>query len=52
LLDGWRRFESMHEISPDKIRELEEIELRDSVFPDLDPELWATTEAVLHHARR
>jgi len=32
--------------------QLEAIEVRDSVFPDIDPELWATSHGVLHHARR
>ncbi|HEX9254974.1 MAG TPA: 1,4-alpha-glucan branching protein domain-containing protein, partial [Candidatus Angelobacter sp.] len=51
LLDTWRRFEATHQIPADKIQELEAIEVRDSVFPEIDPELWATTEAVLQHAR-
>lgn len=51
LLDTWRRFEVTHQIPADKIQELEAIEVRDSVFPEIDPELWATTEAVLQHAR-
>jgi 1,4-alpha-glucan branching enzyme len=51
LLDTWRRFEATHQIPPEKLRELEEIELRDSVFPQIDPELWATSQAVLDHAR-
>jgi 1,4-alpha-glucan branching enzyme len=42
LLDGWRRFEATHQVPPEKIAELETIERRDSVFPDLDPERWAT----------
>jgi 1,4-alpha-glucan branching enzyme len=51
LLDTWRRFEVTHQIPAEKIHELEAIEVRDSVFPDIDPELWASTEAVLQHAR-
>ena len=51
LLDTWRRFESTRQISAEKLQELEAIELRDSVFPAIDPELWATTHGVLHHAR-
>ena len=51
LLDTWRRFESTRQIPAEKIQELEAIEVRDSVFPDIDPELWAATEAVLQHAR-
>ncbi|HEY3768639.1 MAG TPA: 1,4-alpha-glucan branching protein domain-containing protein [Candidatus Angelobacter sp.] len=50
LLDTWRRFETTHQISAVRIQELEAIEVRDSVFPDIEPELWATTEAVLAHA--
>jgi 1,4-alpha-glucan branching enzyme len=51
LLDTWRRFEATHQISAEKMQELEAIELRDSVFPEIDPELWASTQPVLHHAR-
>jgi 1,4-alpha-glucan branching enzyme len=51
LLDTWRRFEMTHQISPEKLQELEAIEVRDSVFPEIEPELWATTEAVLEHAQ-
>ncbi len=50
LLDTWRRFEVTHQIPADKLQELEAIELRDSVFPEIDPDLWAKTEAVLEHA--
>jgi 1,4-alpha-glucan branching enzyme len=42
LLDGWRRFEATHQVPPEKIQELEAIELRDSVFPNVDPERWAS----------
>jgi 1,4-alpha-glucan branching enzyme len=52
LLDTWRRFEATHQISLQKLQELEEIELRDSVFPDIDPELWGTTHGVLSQIRR
>ena len=41
LLDIWRRFEATKEIPADKLPELEKIELRDFVFPDIKPELWA-----------
>jgi 1,4-alpha-glucan branching enzyme len=51
LLDTWRRFEATRQISAEKLVELEAIELRDSVFPDIDPDLWATAHAVLDHAR-
>jgi len=51
LLDTWRRFESTRQIPPEKLQELEAIEMRDSVFPQIEPELWASTEPVLHQAR-
>ena len=41
LLDIWRRFEATKEIPSDKLQELEKIEQRDFVFPDIKPELWA-----------
>jgi 1,4-alpha-glucan branching enzyme len=43
LLDGWRRFEATHQVAPEKIKELEAIELRDSVFPGIEPDRWATS---------
>lgn len=43
LLDTWRRFEATHRIPAEKLQELEEIEVRDSIFPEIDPELWSTT---------
>ncbi len=43
LLDIWRRFESTHQVPAERIHELEAIELRDSVFPNIEPERWATT---------
>ena len=51
LLDTWRRFEATHQIALEKLQELEAIELRDSVFPDIEPELWSTTHGVLSHVR-
>lgn len=42
LLDGWRRFETTRQVPQEKIEELEAIELRDSVFPGIEPERWAT----------
>ena len=42
LLDIWRRFEATHQIPPDKLADLEKIELRDGVFPNIEPEQWAT----------
>jgi len=52
LLDIWRRFEATHQVPAEKIRELEAIEVRDSVFPEIEPERWATTgaEALLQHS--
>lgn len=44
LLDSWRRFEATREVSSEKILELEAIELRDSVFPELQPERWASAK--------
>lgn len=52
LLDTWRRFEATHKISGEKLLELEAIELRDFVFPDINPDLWATNAAVLEHSQR
>jgi 1,4-alpha-glucan branching enzyme len=51
LLDTWRRFEATRQISAEKLQELEEIELRDSVFPEIDPELWGTSHTVLTNSR-
>jgi 1,4-alpha-glucan branching enzyme len=42
LLDSWRRFEATHQVSPERVAELEAIEVRDSVFPELEPSRWAT----------
>ncbi len=41
LLDAWRRFEVTKDVSGDAMKELEVIETRDNVFPDIRPELWA-----------
>jgi 1,4-alpha-glucan branching enzyme len=51
LLDTWRRFEATRQISAEKLQELETIELRDSVFPEIDPELWGTSHTVLTNSR-
>ena len=45
LLDGWRRFEATHQVPAEKIKELEAIELRDSVFAGIEPECWATNSS-------
>jgi len=42
LLDIWRRFETLRQIPEDKLHELEAIELRDSIFPGIEPERWAS----------
>jgi 1,4-alpha-glucan branching enzyme len=41
LLDAWRRFEVTRQVGAEAMKELEAIEQRDNVFPDLKPELWA-----------
>ncbi|HEY6350040.1 MAG TPA: 1,4-alpha-glucan branching protein domain-containing protein [Candidatus Angelobacter sp.] len=41
LLDIWRRFEATHQVPSDKLSDLETIEQRDCVFPDIEPEMWA-----------
>ena len=38
----WQHFESGSPVTPEQIARLEAIELRDSIFPDIDPSLWAT----------
>ncbi|MBI2677442.1 MAG: DUF1957 domain-containing protein [Candidatus Koribacter versatilis] len=40
LLDVWRRFESTGAFSPEGLHTLEEIEQRDSVFPDISPQAY------------
>ncbi|GGA74993.1 1,4-alpha-glucan-branching protein [Edaphobacter acidisoli] len=37
----WQTFESTGSITPEQETRLAEIETRDNVFPDIDPELWA-----------
>jgi 1,4-alpha-glucan branching enzyme len=44
LLDTWGRFEATRQVPADKLAELEKIELRDSVFPNIAPERWATIQ--------
>jgi hypothetical protein len=43
LLDTWQCFAATRKIPENKLHELEAIELRDSVFPNIDPALWAGT---------
>ena len=38
----WQHFEANNEISPEQQSRLEAIELRDNIFPDIDPSFWAT----------
>jgi len=47
LLDIWRRFEATRQIPADKVTELEAIEKRDCVFPNLEPETWASTKELV-----
>ncbi|PYP87530.1 MAG: DUF1957 domain-containing protein [Candidatus Angelobacter sp. Gp1-AA117] len=42
LLDIWRRYQATRRISPELQHELQKIEDRDCVFPDIEPEHWAT----------
>jgi 1,4-alpha-glucan branching enzyme len=46
LLDIWRRFEGTHHFPSDRLHELETIEKRDFVFPNIQPERWASKQAV------
>jgi len=41
LLDAWRRFESTKQIPAEAQKTLAEIEQRDSVFPELTPDVYA-----------
>jgi 1,4-alpha-glucan branching enzyme len=41
LLDAWRRYEATLEIPPEAVKTLAEIEQRDSVFPELTPDVYA-----------
>ena len=38
----WQHLEANHSITSEQEERLAAIELRDSIFPDLDPSLWAT----------
>ncbi len=38
----WQTYESTGSINDEQQRRLAEIELRDSIFPDLDPSFWST----------
>jgi 1,4-alpha-glucan branching enzyme len=37
----WQHLEAHHSITPEQEERLAAIELRDSIFPDIDPDLWA-----------
>ncbi len=39
--DIWQSFETQGSITPEQERRLSEIELRDGIFPHIDPGLWA-----------
>ena len=41
LIDAWRRFESVGQVSPECLAMLEKIEDLDGVFSDVNPDLWA-----------
>ena len=45
LLDIWRRFEATRQVPADKLPDLEQIERRDCVFPDIEPERWARKDS-------
>ena len=51
LLDIWRRFEATHQVPADKLPDLETIEQRDCVFPEIEPEQWASTPEFVHTGR-
>lgn len=41
LIDAWRRYDATGEVPAEAVKQLEEVEKRDSVFADIQPELWA-----------
>ena len=41
LLEGWKQFESTKQIPQEVEHTLSAIEARDSIFPELQPELWS-----------
>jgi 1,4-alpha-glucan branching enzyme len=45
VLEMWRQFEMTGTLKPDFDERLAAIELRDSVFADIDPSLWARKDA-------
>lgn len=47
LLDIWRRFEATKHVPVEKLPELEAIEQRDCVFPEIQPETWAGTRGLV-----
>ena len=46
----WQHFEIHHSITPEQEERLAAIEERDSIFPDIDPSLWATGSRQHHPA--
>jgi 1,4-alpha-glucan branching enzyme len=47
LLDIWRRFEATKHVPAERLPELEQIEQRDCVFPEIEPEIWAGTRELV-----
>jgi len=45
LLNSWRRYENTKKLSPEAEQELAYIEARDSVFPEIQPEMWTRESA-------
>jgi len=45
VLEMWRQFEMTGTLKPDFDERLAEIELRDSIFAEIDPSLWARQES-------
>ena len=46
LLDIWRRFEATGQIPPDKLADLDRIENRDNIFPNLSPDHWSSSTPI------
>jgi 1,4-alpha-glucan branching enzyme len=45
----WQTYDSTGSISPEQETRLAEIELRDGVFPNIDPALWSTGAKETRH---
>jgi 1,4-alpha-glucan branching enzyme len=48
----WQHFEANREICPDQQSRLDAIEVRDSIFPDIDPSFWVTGAHQIREASR